>query len=112
MKRRPSKVRTWIQSAPSTTCALVTMMPLGSMMNPDPVDRRGIARLRFLFLRGVGAPDPDVDQRRLQPLRQIGQELIEARQLGRHGGGGRAGGDRRGRRLRTETERPIPSAPR
>ena len=41
MKRRPSKVRTWIQSAPSTTCALVTMMPLGSMMKPDPVDRRG-----------------------------------------------------------------------
>ncbi len=40
-KRRPSKSRTWTEFAPSTTCALVTMMPSGSMMNPVPAARRG-----------------------------------------------------------------------
>src|SRR2546425_944944 len=40
-KRRPSESLTWIDSAPSTTWAFVTMSPLGSMTKPEPVERRG-----------------------------------------------------------------------
>ena len=40
-KRRPSKKRIWTVEDPSTTWALVTITPFGSMMKPDPWLRRG-----------------------------------------------------------------------
>ena len=39
--RRPSARRTWIDPALSTTWALVTISPFGSMTKPEPVLRRG-----------------------------------------------------------------------